>query len=143
MANIRIPTEAEPLVKYCRTAADAVKQPIFATYADLVLFLAAYGYHCSAGKRPRRMKDGLKHPAPVELEKFQENGERWQIVNLLGLAVTKGHEVARRMDELVAIVEDLAAVGAVELSSMLKQSNVEQFPFDLAALLASPPTFKK
>jgi hypothetical protein len=143
MAMIRIPKEAEPLVKYCRPAADAVKQPFFATYADFVLFLAAYGYHCCSGKRPKRMGESLNHPAPVEIEVFQNNGERWQIVNLLGLAVTKGHDVARRMDELVAIIEDLAVAGAVELSRMLKQSNVEQFPFDLAALLAAPPTFKE
>lgn len=138
MATIRIPTEAEPLVKYCRGAVDVVKQPIFATYADLVLFIASYGYHCCAGKRPKRLREGLKHPAPIELDVFQNNSDRWQIVNLLGLAVTEGHDVARRMDELVAIIEDLAAAGGAELSRMLKQSNVEQFPFDLAEILSNP-----
>ncbi len=138
MATIRIPMEAEPLVKYCRGAVDAVKQPIFATYADLLLFIASYGYHCSGGKRPKRLREGLKHPAPIELDVFQNNGDRWQIVNLLGLAVTEGHDVARRMDELVAIIEDLAAAGGAELSRLLKRSNVEQFPFDLAEILSSP-----
>jgi hypothetical protein len=138
MALIRIPVEAEPLIKYCKPAVDAVRQPIFGTYADLLLFMASYGYHCSGGTRPKRFKEGLKHPSSVELDVFEKNSERWQIVNLIGLAITEGHDVARRLDELVAIIEDLAAVGATELSLLLKKSNIEQFPFDLAEILTSP-----
>ena len=108
MAAIRIPESAESLLPLCRTSGTAGPH-IWETYADMISFVAAYAYgqgELPAGA-PRLMKSGN----PIDLGVFRSRG-LYPILLTLAIADRRDWLVAKGADEIAAIVERYADVGA-------------------------------
>jgi hypothetical protein len=111
MAAIRIPASAEPLLPYCRSSGSNGPH-VWETYADLVAFLAAYGY--SQDMDPPDSFTAAKSTNPIDLSTFRNRGLYPQLL-MIAIAASRGWIVAKSPDEICSINERYAAVGAVQI----------------------------
>lgn len=115
MAVIRVPEEAKPLLPLCRkhdlAPAEQDSPTCFDTYADLLVFAAAYGFAELGGRPPVRKKsDFLERPNPIDLSIFKTD-RRYPQLLLIALATAKDQNVVRNEDDICRVTEDYAAVG--------------------------------
>lgn len=111
MAAIRIPASAEPLLPFCRSSGSNGPH-IWETYADLVAFLAAYGY--SQEVDPPESLAAAKSTNPIDLSTFRNRGLYPQLL-MIAIAVSRRWIVAKSPDEICAVNERYAALGATQL----------------------------
>jgi len=111
MAAIRIPASAEPLLPYCRSSGSNGPH-VWETYADLVAFLAAYGY--SQELEPPDNFAAAKSTNPIDLATFRNRGLYPQLL-MIAIAASRGWIVAKSPDEICAVNERYAALGASQL----------------------------
>jgi len=111
MAAIRIPASAEPLLPYCRSSGSNGPH-VWETYADLVAFLAAYGY--SQELEPPDNFAAAKSTNPIDLATFRNRGLYPQLL-MIAIAASRGWIVAKSPDEICAINERYSEVGARSL----------------------------
>lgn len=111
MAAIRIPASAEPLLPYCRSSGSNGPH-VWETYADLVAFLAAYGY--SQELEPPDNFAAAKSTNPIDLATFRNRGLYPQLL-MIAIAASRAWIVAKSPDEICAINERYAALGASQL----------------------------
>jgi hypothetical protein len=113
MAAIRIPASAEPLLPLCRSSGSNGAH-VWETYADLVAFLAAYGY--SQEMDPPESFAAAKSTNPIDLSTFRNRGLYPQLL-MVAIAVSRGWMVAKSPDEICAITERYATVGGNRLGA--------------------------
>lgn len=122
MANIRVPQEARPLLPLCRKhtcgPTETPGPPCFETYADLIVFAAACGFHEIKGKVPHRKSKFLDSPNPIDLQIFK-NDRRFPQILLIALATSSDQNVVRDEDRICHLIEDFAAVGCAHISRTL------------------------
>ena len=82
----------------------------FETYADLMVFAAAYGYSELHGSIPKRKTKFLATPNPIDFEIFKSD-RRYPPILLIALAASKDKDVVRDESLLCKLTEDYAAVG--------------------------------
>jgi hypothetical protein len=121
---------------YCKTNPARREDACFSSYAELIVFLASYGYRTCQGRIANLSLDMLESgPDPIEFTVFKNQGLFSQIL-LLGLAVSKGHSIAKNETALGAIVESLASVGSADLAQKLSSATPDGFLFELVELLS-------
>jgi hypothetical protein len=111
MANIRIPESATSLLAYCRSS-NSDGPHVWETFADMVAFLAAYGF--SKEVEPPETFRAAKSANPIELHIFRNRGLYSQLL-MVAIAHTRNWMVARSPDEICTINERFAALGASDL----------------------------
>jgi dnd system-associated protein 4 len=119
MAVIRVPQEAKPLLPLCRkhdlAPGEERLTPCFDTYADLIVFAAAYGFAEMNGRPPVRKKmEFLERPNPIDLGIFKSENRYPQIL-LIALGTSKDQNVVRDEELICRLIEDFAAVGLQRL----------------------------
>jgi hypothetical protein len=138
MTRIRVPRAALPLLVYCKTNPAKRDDACFSSYAELVVFLASFGFKATQGRITNITGDMLDAgPEPIEFTVFKNQGLFSQIL-LMGLSVSKGHSIAKNEQALAAIVETLASAGATELARAWAKSTPESFLFELVEQLCQP-----
>ena len=113
MPAIRFPSTATPLLSLCKNRDDG---GIFKTHADLMGFLAAYGFHLVRDecRRPNPKPHFTETPGPISLEVFENRGF---FPNILMMAITLGPDTYAKDDDLmVELVEQLADLGGQEIA---------------------------
>lgn len=126
MPVIRVPVEAKPLLSLCRKhelgPSELAGPQCFETYADLMVFAAAYGFSELRGHAPIRKKsDFLERPNPIDLSVFK-NDRRYPQLLLIALATSKEKDVVRDEELICHLVEDYASVGCLRLSKATDQA---------------------
>jgi len=140
MTRIRVPRAALPLLVYCKTNPAKRDDACFSSYAELVVFLASFGYKVTQGRITNMTSDMLEAgPEPIEFTVFKNQGLFSQVL-LLGLSVSKGHSIAKNEQALAAVVETLASAGAAELARSWAKSTPESFLFELVDQLCHSTT---
>ena len=140
MTRIRVPRAALPLLVYCKTNPAKRDDACFSSYAELVVFLASFGYKASQGRITHIAGDMLEAgPEPIEFTVFKNQGLFSQVL-LMGLSVSKGHSIAKNEQALAGVVETLASVGAAELARIWANSTPESFLFELVDQLCHSTT---
>ncbi len=129
MAVIRVPVEAKPLLPLCRKhdlgPSEQAGPQCFETYADLMVFAAAYGFSELNGKPPVRKKsEFLERPNPIDLSIFK-NDRRFPQMLLIALATSRDQNVVRDEETICRLVEDFAAVGCGRLGARFQQAKQE------------------
>ncbi len=112
MATIRIPESATPLLPYCRSS-NSDGPHVWETFADMVAFLAAYGF--SQEVAPPETFRAAKSANPIDLHTFRNRGLHPQLL-MVAIAHTRNWMVAKNPDEICAIAERYAAVGSCSLA---------------------------
>lgn len=120
MPVIRVPIEAKPLLALCRkhelAPSEMAGPQCFETYADLIVFAAAYGFAELSGRPPSRKKQVfLERPNPIDLNLFK-NDRRYPQLLLIALATSRDTNVVREEELICHLVEDFAAIGCLHLS---------------------------
>ena len=114
MPNIRVPESAKQLLPMCRKhdllPGEHEMPQCFETYADLMVFAAAYGYSELHGSIPKRKTKFLATPNPIDFEIFKSD-RRYPPILLIALAASKDKDVVRDESLLCKLTEDYAAVG--------------------------------
>jgi dnd system-associated protein 4 len=119
MATIRIPKELKPLLPLCRSYTghrqeDKAAAP-FETFADLMVFAAAAGFHHLHGAPPKKpCADFLDQPNPIDFSIFKSDS-RHPILLLIALATSKDKDVVREEEVICRLTEDFAKAGAAYL----------------------------
>jgi dnd system-associated protein 4 len=144
MPVIRVPIEAKPLLRLCRKhELGPSEQPgpqCFETYADLMVFAAAYGFSELNGHAPIRKKsEFLERPNPIDLSVFK-NDRRYPQLLLIALATSKDQNVVRDEELICHLVEDYASVGCFRLSKATDQAFAPSAHLLLAQTLAEQPS---
>jgi len=140
MTRIGVPKAALPLLIYCRTNPAKRDDACFASYAELVVFLASFGYKVTQGRITNLKADLLDAgPEPIEFNVFKNQGLFPQVL-LLGLAISKGHSIAKNEQALANVIETLATAGAVALARTWANSTPESFVFELVEQLSHSTT---
>jgi len=140
MTRIRVPRAALPLLVYCKTNPAKRDDACFSSYAELIVFLASFGYKVTQGRITNMTGDLLEAgPEPIEFGVFKNQGLFSQVL-LMGLAVSKGHSIAKNEQALAAVVETLASAGAGELARTWANSTPESFLFELVGQLCHTTT---
>jgi hypothetical protein len=134
MPSIRLPATIEPLLPFCRKFEDAVEHACFDTYADLLVFAAAFGFHHLAGAKPSPPKELLETPYPIDLAIFKNQQNFSQLI-LIGLATEGTQDIARDEEKLCHLIEAFASEGGKALTQELNDSTPASFYLDLANLL--------
>ena len=136
MATLRIPVEMEPFLPYCRPAGSRRDIPkIFNTYADLVIFCAGYAFYRNGPKEPDLPKAFTKQTNPIDVQVFRSQG-LFTVMMLIGIAATKGHEIANEEQRLVRLVEGFAKEGANLLFQEVSDSSPHDMTIELAKRLS-------
>ena len=121
-----------PFLVYCKTNPSRRDDACFSSYAELVVFLASFGYKTTQGKIAKLTADMIESaPDPIEISVFKNQGLFSQVL-LLGLAVSKGHSIAKNELALASVIEVLASAGAVEMAQVWSSTTPESFLFELA-----------
>lgn len=140
MTRIGVPKAALPLLVYCKTNSAKRDDACFSSYAELVVFLASFGYKLTQGRITNLTADVLETgPEPIEFTVFKNQGLFPQVL-LLGLAVSKGHSIAKNEQALASVVETLATAGAGELARTWANTTPESFVFELVGQLCHSTT---
>ena len=140
MTRIGVPKAASPLLVYCKTNPAKREDACFSSYAELVVFLASFGYKATQGRITNLTPDLLEAaPEPIEFTVFKNQGLFPQVL-LLGLAVSKGHSIAKNEQALASVVETLATAGAVALARPWANTTPESFVFELVDQLCRSTT---
>ena len=142
MIRIRVPKGALPLLVYCKTNSAKRDDACFSSYAELTVFLASYGYKTTQGRIANLSITGAmleSGPEPIEINVFKNQGLFSQLL-LLGLAVSKGHSIAKNEQALVTVIETLASAGAGALAQIWDKSTPESFLFELVDQLSNSQT---
>ncbi len=140
MTRIGLPKAALPLLVYCKTNSAKRDDACFSSYAELVVFLASFGYKVTQGRITNHTADLLEAgPEPIEFTVFKNQGLFPQVL-LLGLAVSKGHSIAKNEQALASVVETLATAGAVALARTWANTTPESFVFELVDQLCHSTT---
>jgi hypothetical protein len=136
MTRIRMPRSALPLLVYCKTNSAKRDDACFSSYAELIVFLASYGFKISRGRVANVSSDMLESgPDPIEFTVFKNQGLFSQIL-LMGLVVSKGHSIAKNEAALGTVIETLASLGSSELARMLSTVTPDGFLFGLIELIS-------
>ncbi len=138
MAGIRIPATAAPLLEFCRPHPSHAERTLFATYADLVTFCAAYGWSQAGDAQPPVCGRFLGTPNAIDMGIFR-NQELYPVLLLLGLASSAAVDAARSEEVLARTVENYAALGAAALQHLREATSSRAFHLTLAELLALGP----
>jgi dnd system-associated protein 4 len=117
MASIRIPKELKPLLPLCRSFTgprqdDNKNAAPFETFADLMVFAAAAGFHHLHGAAPnKKAKDFLDQPNPIDFSIFKSD-TRHPVLLLIALATSKDKDIVRDEEMICRLTEDFAKAGA-------------------------------
>jgi len=140
MTRIRVPKAALPFLVYCKTNSPKREDACFPSYAELLTFLASFGYKVTQGRIANKSFEPLENgPEPIEFSVFRNQGLFSQVL-LIGLSVSKGHAIAKNEQALATIIESLASAGATELARAWDSSTPESFLFELVGKLANAKT---
>jgi len=136
MPALRLPQSAEPLLPFCHRYDEPLVNACFNTYADLLTFVAACGFHRFHGRLPDQPQTFLTKVYPIDLAVFKNQGLFPNLLLIcLGAEGTSG--VARDEERLCRIVEAFADVGSKYLSHELASWTPSRFHLEVAALLCS------
>jgi hypothetical protein len=143
MATIRVPQEAQPLLPLCRKhergPTEAAQPHCFETYADLIVFAAAFGFSEMSGRPPSRKSKFLDRPNPIDLSIFKTD-KRFPQILVMALATSRDQNVVRDEELICRLIEDFAAVGCQRLSRTLKSSVVGGAHLEIARILVLQTT---
>jgi dnd system-associated protein 4 len=134
MARIRIPIEAQPLLRFCDRNEPHEDNACFSTNADMVIFAAGYGFHRLGKQPPSGCSAFLSSPEPIDLDVFR-NRQLFPLILLLGMTVAGNYEIARQEERLATLMENYAAAGFAALAKKLENSTPQEFHIDMARLL--------
>jgi hypothetical protein len=122
MANIRVPVEAKTLLPLCRKHEQLPGDPelpiCFDTYADLIVFCAAYGFSELDGRIPERKTKFLDRPNPIDLAIFKTD-RRFPQILLIALAASGDKNVVRDEETMSCLIEDFTAVGCERIAKSI------------------------
>lgn len=137
MASIRLPENAEPILRFCRSSKsqrafndDESENYLFATYAELITFAASLGFHRRNGVAPDKVTRFCSKVDAVSLDVFRNN-DMLTVLLVIGLAVDKGHSIAKDEGRLCSIIEGFAHEGLLHLCSLLERSTPSVFHREL------------
>jgi len=134
MAAVHVPAVLEPILPFVRKSQGKKPNACFDSYAQLVVFAAALGFHELDGDPPPKNPHRTSQIEPVAWEYLQ--GDRQQtVIQLIGLVAGGGTEIVNDHDSLCRVIEDLAAVGGKQLVKTLKDGGDASFHLELGELL--------
>lgn len=134
MPAIRIPQSAEPLLQFCRRSAEPAENACFDTYADMLAFGAACGFHRLSGRRPSDPKEFSREASTVDLAIFKNQGLFPNLL-LIGLGAEGKPDIARDEDQICKLIESFADVGFKYLGHEMKSWTPARFHLEVASLL--------
>jgi hypothetical protein len=110
MPAIRFPASAVPLLHLCKGHGESC---VFRTYADLIAFLSAYGFHLVVheGQKLITKPAFVTVPNPIDLDVF-ENRNLYSNLLIIALAQPDGLALAENDIMIVNMTELYAATGA-------------------------------
>jgi hypothetical protein len=117
MPAIRFPVSALRLLPLCK---GQEPDSIFRTYADLLGFAAAYGFHL-VRQESRRLPTKVTFadtPNAIGLEIFENRGLYTNFL-MIALAHDETREIAENEDALAKLVEQYASLGADALAAIV------------------------
>jgi len=117
MASIRFPKNGLSLMTLCKANNP---EGIFATYADLVAFAAAFGCYLvkRLGHRPRNKTTFADSPNPIDLQIFESRGHYPNLL-MIALAHEESRSHAEDVDLLAKLIEWYAGIGFETLTPEL------------------------
>jgi hypothetical protein len=126
MAQIRIPSDATPFLPLVSThrnpGSSSQASRCFETYADLAVFLAAYGFAVRNHELPAKDNETfLDQPGPIDIAIFAKSDRRFPPLLFMALAATGDQRIVRNEDEICRIAELFAAAGSRALKSRIDQ----------------------
>lgn len=133
MASIRFPSSAIPLLTLCKGHGEHF---IFRTYADLINFLATYGYHLATqeGHRLPSKVEFADVPNAIATEVFENRGLFANFL-IIALASDDHATLSKDDDALSKYVEKLAGLGAEKIGAQISQGEFQAKVDFLASLL--------
>jgi hypothetical protein len=138
MPNIRVPESAQQLLPMCRKhellPTERELPQCFETYADLLVFAAAYGFSQLHGSIPKRKTRFLSTPNPIDFEIFKSD-RRFPPILLIALAASKDKDVVRDESLLCKLTEDYAAVGFEKMIKIQSEHGDTSFILQIANAL--------
>ena len=135
MSAIRFPASALPLLPLCKGHGENF---IFRTYADLIGFVAAYGFHLVTNESQRLP---AKHnfadtPNAIGLEVFENRGLYANFL-MIALAHDETRESAEDEELLAKLVEKYSDIGARGLGDRMSASAHEAVISIISTVLES------
>lgn len=131
MAQVRVPKSAvkmlairlkDPAATPTRSDSDA----FFPTNAHMVMFAASVGFEEKRfDKKPEFFKN---NPDPIDLGIFQRQ-DLYQMIQCLGIAKEKTHEVANDENRLAEILEGYASAGFEIMTKWYEEAGSHTFLF--------------
>lgn len=134
MALIRVPKSAEPLLAFCKPNYNRHRNIFFETYAEFIIFVAAYGFYKKGTSCIQPANSFMDQPNPIDMAIFK-NQHLFPLIILLGITLTGTYEIIRKEEDLARIIENYAEAGCHELAILLKKSTSESFHIELANLI--------
>lgn len=118
MPSIRFPTSALPLLPLCKGHGPDF---IFRTYADMIGFIAAYGFHLVSqeGYRLPTKQTFTDTPNAIGLEVFDNRG-LYSNFMMIALAHDETRATAENEDMLAKAIEQYADLGGENLAKELE-----------------------
>ena len=141
MSSIRFPAEGKPFLDLCRRRSDnevaGVANPPFDTYADLLVFAAAAGFHHNHGKAPNtKQLRFLEQPNPMDFGLFT-NDRRYPVLLLIALASSRNKEIVRDEELICRLTESFAAIGFAAMSAHKATEPALPMELSIASMVAS------
>lgn len=134
MPSVHLPVVLEPILPFVRKFQGRKPNACFETYAQLIGFAAALGFHVLEGSPPPTSAKRSSLIEPVPFEYF--SGDRQEIaIQLIGLVAGGGTEIVNDPESLCRVIEDLAAEGGKELIKIHKNCGDASFHLELGELL--------
>jgi hypothetical protein len=117
MPVIRFPAPAVPLLPLCKGHGEGF---VFRTYADLIGFLAAYGFTLSAdeGEALPAKIEFTNNPNPIELDIFSNRGLYSNFL-MIAMRYESWRGYSEDDDMLCKLIEKHVAVGAIHLTRQM------------------------
>lgn len=140
MSSIRVPVEGKPFLDLCRRRSDnslgGVANPPFDTFADLLVFAAAVGFHHNHGKAPKaRQLRFLEQPNPIDFGLFT-NDRRYPVLLLIALSASGDKEIVRDEELICRLTESFAATGFSAMSAHKATEPALTMEMSIASMLA-------
>lgn len=136
MPAIRLPQSVEPLLPFCRRSEEPVDNACFDTYADLVAFAAACGFHRFHGRKPDDPNAFIAAIYPIDLAVFKNQG-LFPSLLLIGLGCEVKADIARDEDRLCRLIESFADIGGKFLAHEMAGWTPARFHLEVAQLLVT------
>jgi hypothetical protein len=136
MSQVRLPLTAEAFLPFCRPWQESRENTVFESYAEMMVFATGLGFQMEGPAVPQICDTFLEHPYPISLDVFKSQ-QYFSILLLVGLAVTKDHQVARDEKRLCGLMENFAHLGFSEMKRVLAGTTPEEFHVELAQLLVT------